>query len=129
MAGTFVSDTIQNGAGATVPTTTVINGSAKAWGSYTTSGAATVPTLNRSYNITSITQSSQGVYVFALTTALPDANYAVILNNTYPATNNSPVGCVIAKTTSTFTTFGGYVSNFGASATPYSWGMDFVVLG
>jgi hypothetical protein len=34
MAGTIVSDTIQDGAGASTSTTNVINGSAKAWVNY-----------------------------------------------------------------------------------------------
>ena len=76
MAGTFVSDTIQNGAGATVPTTTVISGSAKAWVRFSVSG--TTVTVNGSFNISSVTRDSTGNYTFVFTTAMPNANYSVV---------------------------------------------------
>jgi hypothetical protein len=72
MAGTIVSDTIQNGAGASTSTTNVINGSAKAW--VTFAGAATI---SASYNVSSVTNISTGVYSVSFTNALTDANYAV----------------------------------------------------
>jgi hypothetical protein len=73
MAGTFVSDTIQNGAGATVPTTTVINGSARAWVNFVGSTA----TINNSFNVSSVTRASTGNYTMNFTTAMPNANYIV----------------------------------------------------
>jgi hypothetical protein len=75
MAGTFVSDTIQNGAGATVPTTTVINGSARAWVNF--NGTGTVA-IRASYNVSSITDNGTGDYTVNFTNALPDANYSAV---------------------------------------------------
>lgn len=78
MAGTFVSDTIQNGAGATVPTTTVINGSARAWVNFNgtpTSGSATI---RGSFNVSSITINGTGIYTVNFTTAFADTNYTTV---------------------------------------------------
>jgi hypothetical protein len=74
MAGTFVSDTIQNGAGATVPTTTVINGSAKAWVNY--NGVA--QTIRSSFNVSSVTYNATGNYTINYTTAFADTNYVTL---------------------------------------------------
>ena len=83
MAGTFVSDTIQNGAGATVPTTTVINGSARAWVNYN----AVTQTILGSFNVSSVTYTSTGVYVVNFTTAMPNANYCPVTNSTRDTAN------------------------------------------
>jgi hypothetical protein len=76
MAGTIVSDTIQNGAGATIPTTTVINGSAKSWVDFN----GTTATIRSSFNVSSVTRNATGDYTVTFTTALPNANYAAIGN-------------------------------------------------
>ena len=81
MAGTFVSDTIQDGAGNSTSTTNCIQGSAKAWLRTTFNG--TVQTINASYNISSITRTAAGNYTIALTNALADANYSVISTAAY----------------------------------------------
>ena len=52
-----------------------IYGSAKAWVNFT---GTTTPTINASYNISSITRGSAGVYRINMTNALADANYSVI---------------------------------------------------
>ena len=79
MAGTFVSDTIQNGAGATVPTTTVINGSAKAWVNF---NASATPTINgTAFNVSSITYITTGQFTVNFTTAMPNANYCATYQN------------------------------------------------
>jgi hypothetical protein len=75
MAGTIVSDTIQDGAGASTSTTNVINGLAKAW-AYTATGGAT-PTVSGSYNVSSITKTAAGTYQYNFTTALTNTNFAV----------------------------------------------------
>jgi hypothetical protein len=75
MAGTIVSDTIQNGAGATVPTTTVINGSAKAWVNFSGIGSTT---MIASFNVSSVTYNAYGSYTLNFTNSLSDANYAFI---------------------------------------------------
>ena len=65
--------TISNQSGsATVPSDTVINGSAKAWVSF--NGTGTV-VINGSFNVTSITDGGTGNYTVNFTNAMPDANY------------------------------------------------------
>jgi hypothetical protein len=77
MAGTFVSDTIQNGAGATVPTTTVISGSAKAWVNF--NGLSGSVAIRSSFNVSSITYNTTGDYTINFTTAMPNTNYCTTL--------------------------------------------------
>ena len=82
MAGTFVSDTIQDGAGNSTSTTNCIKGSAKAWVNFTGSTAV----INGSYNVSSVTRTSTGVYQVNYTTVMPNANYcatASISSDTY----------------------------------------------
>jgi hypothetical protein len=127
MAGTVVMSTLSDGTNST-SATNPIRGSAKAWGSYAYAGASTVPTLVASYNISSITQSSQGVYVFAFTNALPDSSYAAVVNATFASASQASVGFASSKSTSSFTTFVGYPSSLVGNATAFSWGIDFLVL-
>ena len=67
---------------ASVPSETVINGSAKAWVNF--NGTSTVA-IRASFNVTSITDIGTGNYAVNFTTAMPDANYAVC----YTVSNNS----------------------------------------
>jgi hypothetical protein len=76
MAGTFVSDTIQNGAGATVSTTAVINGSAKAWVNFQGGLSGTAGTIYGSYNVSSVTVVTTGTYLVNFTAPMPNVNYA-----------------------------------------------------
>jgi len=75
MAGTIVSDTIQNGTGTSTSTTNVISGCAKAWGQFSVSGATV--TINNSFNVSSITRNSTGYFTVNMTTAMPSINYSV----------------------------------------------------
>ena len=109
MAGTIVSDTIQNGAGASTSTTDVVYGSARAWLAFTYI-SGTLSTL-ASYNVSSFTRSASGAYSVSFTTALIDANYAVVggagaistggaTTNVHPHSTTS--GTYSAPTSSTF---------------------------
>jgi hypothetical protein len=72
--------TISNQSGsATVPSETVINGSAKLWVSFNGSGTVAI---RASFNVSSITDVGTGQYTINFTTALADANYAVALSTT-----------------------------------------------
>ena len=67
--------TISNQTGSSsVPSETVINGSAKAWVNF--NGTGTVA-IRASFNVSSITDNGTGTYTVNFTTAMPDANYAV----------------------------------------------------
>ena len=67
--------TISNQGGtASVPSDTVINGSAKAWVNF--NGTGTVA-IRASFNVSSITDNNTGDYTVNFTNAMPDTNYAV----------------------------------------------------
>ena len=69
---TLVAQTISNG---TVSTSSanVIRGSARAWVRYNGS----TQTINASFNVSSVTRSSTGVFIVNFSTAMTDTNYAV----------------------------------------------------
>jgi hypothetical protein len=67
--------TISNQTGsASVPSDTVISGSAKAWVNF--NGTGTVA-IRASFNVSSITDNGTGDYTVNFTVAMADANYAV----------------------------------------------------
>jgi hypothetical protein len=67
--------TISNQDGsATVPSQTVISGSAKAWVNF--NGTGTVA-IRGSFNVSSITDNGTGDYTVNMTTALSNANYSI----------------------------------------------------
>lgn len=67
--------TISNQSGsASVPSDTVINGSAKAWVNF--NGTGTIA-IRQAFNVSSITDNGLGDYTVNLATAMPDANYIV----------------------------------------------------
>ena len=75
MAGTIVSDTVQDGTGNSTSTTNVIKGSAKAFCTIFHTGSG-VFTYGQTFNVTSITYTGTGQYIINFTTALPNANYS-----------------------------------------------------
>jgi hypothetical protein len=79
---TLVAQTISNG---TVSTSSanVIQGCAKAW--VTFNGTTTPGTINASYNVSSVSRDSTGVYTVSFTNALSDANYSVCMSSTGPS--------------------------------------------
>ena len=72
MAGTLVLTTLSDGTNST-SATNAIQGSAKAWVNFNGSGGASI---RGSYNVSSVTRSSTGVYTINFTNALPNTNYA-----------------------------------------------------
>ena len=65
-------NTLQNVAGTGDPS---INGAAKAWVNF--NGTGTVA-IRASFNVSSITDNGTGDYTVNFTTAMPDANYAIL---------------------------------------------------
>lgn len=61
---------------ASVPTDTVVNGTAKAWVNF--NGTGTVA-IRAAFNVSSITDGGVGIYTVNFTTPMVDANYAVTL--------------------------------------------------
>jgi hypothetical protein len=74
MAGTIVSDTVQDGSSNNCSTTQTIKGSATAWVNFTGSTG----TINNSFNVASVTRVTTGQYTVTFTTAMANANYAII---------------------------------------------------
>ena len=73
--------TISNQSGsASVPSDTVINGSAKAWVNF--NGTGTVA-IRASFNVSSITDNGAGDYTVNVTTAMPDANYSTVTGGSF----------------------------------------------
>lgn len=60
---------------ASVPSETVINGSAKAWVNF--NGTSTVA-IRASFNVTSITDNGTGDYTVNFTSAMTDVNYSAV---------------------------------------------------
>jgi hypothetical protein len=73
MAGTLTISTLSDGTNSTSATNPII-GSAKAWISF--NGGST-PTVNGSFNVSSITSSATGLFAINFTNAMPNANYAI----------------------------------------------------
>lgn len=70
---TLKANTISNMAGSkSVPTDTVVDGSAKAWVNF--NGTGTVA-IRAAFNVSSITDNGMGDYTLNFTTAMPDVNY------------------------------------------------------
>jgi hypothetical protein len=86
MAGTLVVDTISNG---TVSTSSenVIRGSARAWVNFSaTSGTITV---NSSYNVSSVTYVSTGIYTANFTNAFADTSYSWSASSGFNSVNGN----------------------------------------
>jgi hypothetical protein len=75
MAGSLTISTLKDSSGV-LATQNGMTGIAKAWVRFSVSG--TTVTVNGSFNMSSVTRDSTGNYTFALTTAMPNANYSVV---------------------------------------------------
>lgn len=74
---TIKATTLSNLAGSkTVPTDTVVDGSAKAWVNF--NGTGTVA-IRRAFNVSSITDNGTGNYAVNFTNPMTDANYAALV--------------------------------------------------
>jgi hypothetical protein len=85
MAGTLTISTLSDGTNST-SSTNCIQGSAKAWGRFSATGGTV--SINGSYNISSITRSSTGIYVVNFTNAMANANYSVVAPSTFVSASN-----------------------------------------
>lgn len=73
MAGTIISDRIEDNTGTSLPTSTVVTGCVKARVLYN----LIAQTVTESYNISSVTYTSTGVFTINFTNAMANANYIV----------------------------------------------------
>jgi hypothetical protein len=80
-----------------------MTGIAKAWVQF----AGSTATINGSFNVSSITRSSQGKYTMTFTTAMPNANYCVASLGSSDASTAGQMPCVwtvdSTQTTTTYT--------------------------
>jgi hypothetical protein len=88
----------------------------RAWANF--NGVSSV-TVNASFNVSSITRSSSGVYVFNMTKAMPDTGYSVVTAYNFAeyltGANNSSLQTVLSgKTSSSVTVRAWYGSGGGA---------------
>ena len=107
---TLKLDTLSNKAGtASVPSDTIVSGTAKAWVNF--NGTGTVA-IRRAFNVSSITDNGTGDYTVNFTTAMPDADYAAFADSDsnpvtvgqHPFVNYKSAGgfATVAPTTSAF---------------------------
>ena len=87
MAGTLITDTIEDGSGNSMATSTSIKGTAKAWVSFW----GQTQYIRNSLNVSSVTRISAGQYRITYTTAFPDVNYAFVGTSN---DNGSGNGCL-----------------------------------
>ena len=91
--------TISNQDGsATVPSQTVISGSAKAWVNF--NGTGTVA-IRRAFNVTSITDNGTGDYTVNFTNAMADSNYCTVCGGAGDATSEGAWNVVTNSPTTT----------------------------
>jgi hypothetical protein len=87
MAGTIVANTINTDTGI-YSTNNAYSGIAKAWVNFTGSGGV----INKSFNVSSITVNSTGVYTINFATAMSDTNYATFVSIMDAGTGNREYG-------------------------------------
>jgi hypothetical protein len=103
--------TISNQTGSSsVPSDTVINGSAKAWVNFNGTG---VTPIRASFNVSSMTDNGTGDYTLNFTTALTDANYSLVnqinwANSAFGATGRASL--IVSLTTSSARIRMGYLN-------------------
>lgn len=85
MAGSLTISTLKNDTGP-LSVQNGMTGIAKAWAQYTATGGTV--TINGSFNVSSITRSSTGIYVVNFTTAMANANYSVVAPTTFVSGSN-----------------------------------------
>ena len=92
---TLKLDTLSNKAGtASVPSDTIVSGTAKAWVNF--NGTGTVA-IRRAFNVSSITDITTGDYQINFSNAMSDANYAIVTNGN--RTNDERIGARQSEST------------------------------
>jgi hypothetical protein len=100
---TIKTDTLQNVAGTlSVPVSTVVSGSAKAWVNF--NGTGTVA-IRAAFNVSSITDNGTGDYTVNFTTAMADANYSMTGTSDKLVGTRHTVVCQDAAVSPTTTAF------------------------
>lgn len=83
---TLKLDTLSNKAGtASVPSDTIVSGTAKAWVNF--NGAGTVA-IRRAFNVSSITDTGTGKYTINFSTPFEDTNYSMLASGSVASSND-----------------------------------------
>ena len=98
MAGQLTIDTLKASSGV-LATQNGMTGIAKAWVQYSATGGTI--TINKSFNISSVTRNSSGTYTANFTTAMTDINYLPIGSSGGTATTFNSGALAIFQTAST----------------------------
>jgi hypothetical protein len=99
---TLKLDTLSNKAGtASVPSDTIVSGTAKAWVSF--DGTGTIA-IRRAFNVSTITDNGTGDYTANFSTAFADANYAMTSSSANTVPTMSIASPQLAATPFTTTT-------------------------
>jgi hypothetical protein len=85
MAGQITISTLRDDTGV-LATQNGMTGIAKAWVNFVGSTAA----INGSFNVSSVTRSSAGLYTVNYTTAMPNANYSPVVSTQQTGGNTNP---------------------------------------
>jgi hypothetical protein len=100
MAGRVVVSTLNNDTGV-LATQNGMTGIAKAWVNFVGSNAA----INASFNVSSVTRVTAGLYTINMTTALPSANYCVVAQSNNNTTNQNTATNIFQGGTPTTSSF------------------------
>jgi len=104
--GTLNSDIVQSSTTGTPPQFNDGSGAqigtlCRAWVKF---AATATPSVSASFNVSSVTFSSTGIWNIAFTNSLSDSNYAVSIGQGQNATNNNTSNTAYNQTVSGFTT-------------------------
>lgn len=102
---------------------------ALAWARYNYVNNGTIPSLASSYNVSSLTRSSSGVFTMAFTNALADANYCAVGMGTYGAGTQSAILNPGTISTASIVIQTGYVSATSGAVTAYDFGFNIAIFG
>jgi hypothetical protein len=86
-ATTITGVTTLNASSGVLATQNGMTGIAKAWVNFQGGNGNTAGTINKSFNVSSVTYVSTGIYTISFTTAMPDANFSGQANSTYDNTS------------------------------------------
>lgn len=79
MAGKIVADTLEHSTAGSLDTQYVVNGSAKAWCYF--NGTLTTPTLEDSFNKSSVADNGSGAFTLSFTNNMGNALYSMQVNS------------------------------------------------
>jgi hypothetical protein len=97
-SGNLVLNNGLNSSSGVLATQNGMNGIAKAWAFV----SGTTPVLGGGFNISSMTYAGSGIYIYNFTTAMPNANYAVVVGSSNFASNADTANNVGGITTTSF---------------------------